>query len=94
MTRNPSDAEDLVQETYLRAYPRVRRVQRGHEPQGLAVPDPHEQFINTYRKKQRQPQTVDGPDDIDEWYLYDRLGGATSRPRPRTRSWTRCPTRT
>ena len=32
-------------------------------------------FINTYRKKQREPQIVEGPDDIDEWYLYDKLGG-------------------
>ena len=31
-------------------------------------------FINTYRKKQREPKTVDGPDDLDEWFLFDRLG--------------------
>ena len=42
MTRNPSDAEDLVQETYLRGVPRLRRLPRGHEPQGVALQDPHE----------------------------------------------------
>ena len=31
-------------------------------------------FINIYRKKQREPKTVEGPDDIDEWFLFDRLG--------------------
>jgi RNA polymerase sigma-70 factor (ECF subfamily) len=33
-------------------------------------------FINTYRKKQREPVTVQD-DDIEDWYLYDRLGGTT-----------------
>ena len=40
MTRNPADAEDLVQETFLKAYAAFGTVPRGHEPQGLAVPDP------------------------------------------------------
>ena len=42
MTRNAADAEDLVQETYLQGLPGLRRLRGGHEPQGLALPDPHQ----------------------------------------------------
>jgi RNA polymerase sigma-70 factor (ECF subfamily) len=31
-------------------------------------------YITTYRKRQREPQTVEGPEDMDEWFLFDRLG--------------------
>ena len=75
MTRNPSDAEDLVQETYLRAYRGFGGFKEGTNLKAWLYRILTNQFINTYRKKQRQPQTVDGPDDIDEWYLYDKLGG-------------------
>ena len=42
MTRNPADAEDLVQETYLRAYRGFGGFEAGHQPQGLALPHPHQ----------------------------------------------------
>jgi RNA polymerase sigma-70 factor (ECF subfamily) len=32
-------------------------------------------FINSYRKRQREPVTV-SDDDVEDWYLYDRLGGS------------------
>ena len=75
MTRNPSDAEDLVQETYLRAYRGFAGFQEGTNLKAWLYRILTNGFINTYRKKQREPQTVEGPDDLDEWYLYDRLGG-------------------
>jgi RNA polymerase sigma-70 factor, ECF subfamily len=75
MTRNPTDAEDLVQETYLRAYRGFGGFQEGTNLKAWLYRILTNNFINTYRKKQREPQTVEGPEDLDEWYLYDRLGG-------------------
>ena len=75
MTRNAADAEDLVQETYLRAYRGFAGFREGTNLKAWLYRILTNSYINTYRKKQREPQTVEGPDDVDEWYLYDRLGG-------------------
>ena len=75
MTRNPTDAEDLVQDTYLRAFRGFSGFKEGTNLKAWLYRILTNSFINTYRKKQRQPQTVEGPDDIDEWYLFDKLGG-------------------
>jgi RNA polymerase sigma-70 factor, ECF subfamily len=75
MTRNPADAEDVVQDTYLRAYRGFGGFQEGTNLKAWLYRILTNSYINTYRKKQREPQTVEGPEDIDEWYLYDRLGG-------------------
>jgi RNA polymerase sigma-70 factor (ECF subfamily) len=74
LTRNPTDAEDLVQDTFLRAYRGFASFQEGTNLRAWLYRILTNSFINTYRKKQRQPVTVEGPDDIDEWYLFDRLG--------------------
>ena len=74
MTRNPADAEDLVQDTYLRAYRGFAGFQDGTNPKAWLYRILTNSFISTYRKKQRQPQIAEGPDDIDEWYLFDKLG--------------------
>jgi RNA polymerase sigma-70 factor, ECF subfamily len=75
MTRNPADAEDLLQETYLRAYRGFAGFKEGTNLKAWLYRILTNSFINTYRKKQREPQMVEGPDDVEEWYLYDRLGG-------------------
>jgi len=74
LTRDPTDAEDLVQETYLRAFRGFSGFQEGTNLKAWLYRILTNSFINTYRKKQREPQTVEGPDDIDEWYLFNRLG--------------------
>ncbi|HEX6400399.1 MAG TPA: sigma-70 family RNA polymerase sigma factor [Actinomycetota bacterium] len=74
MTRNPSDAEDLLQETTLRAYRGFASFQEGTNLKAWLYRILTNSFINTYRKRQREPQVVEGPDDVDEWFLFDRLG--------------------
>ena len=74
MTRNPTDAEDLLQETTLRAYRGFASFEEGTNLKAWLYRILTNSFINTYRKRQREPQTVEGPDDLDEWFLFDRLG--------------------
>ena len=77
MTRNPADAEDLVQETFLRAYRGFGGFQEGTNLKAWLYRIMTNTFINTYRKRQREPQTV--PDDgVEDWYLYDRLAAQSS----------------
>jgi RNA polymerase sigma-70 factor (ECF subfamily) len=64
MTRNPSDAEDLVQEAYLRAFRGFAGFQEGTNLKAWLYRILTNSFINTYRKKQREPQTVEGPDEV------------------------------
>src|SRR5487761_1338165 len=59
MTRNPSDAEDLVQETYLKAY--LYKILTNT-------------FINSYRAKKRRPEESE-LEEGEELYLYRHLGG-------------------
>jgi RNA polymerase sigma-70 factor (ECF subfamily) len=77
MTRNPADAEDLVQETFLRAYRGFAGFQEGTNLKAWLYRILTNTFINSYRKRQREPQTV--PDDnVEDWYLYDRLAARGS----------------
>ncbi len=79
MTRNPSDAEDLVQETYLRAYRGFAGFEEGTNLRAWMYRILTNTFINSYRKKQREPVTV-SEDDLEDWYLYDRLGASGVEP--------------
>jgi RNA polymerase sigma-70 factor (ECF subfamily) len=74
MTRNPADAEDLLQDTTLRAYRGFASFEEGTNVKAWLYRILTNSFINTYRKKQREPQIVEGPDDLDEWFLFDRIG--------------------
>ena len=75
LTRNPQDAEDLVQETFLRAYRGFAGFEEGTNLRACMYRILMNTFINTYRKRQREPVTV-GDDEIEDWYLFDRLGGS------------------
>jgi RNA polymerase sigma-70 factor (ECF subfamily) len=74
MTRNPSDAEDLVQETYLKAYRAFGTFQEGTNLKSWLYKILTNTFINNYRAKRRRPVETD-LDDVEDLYLYRRLGG-------------------
>jgi len=74
LTRNPADAEDVVQETFLRAYRGFSGFTEGTNLKAWLYRILTNTFINAYRKKKRQPAEV-LEDELPDWYLYDRLGG-------------------
>ena len=73
MTRNKADAEDLVQETYLKAYRAFGGFQEGTNLRAWLYRILTNTFINTYRAKKRRPDESD-LDDVEDLYLYRRLG--------------------
>ncbi|MGH9265745.1 MAG: sigma-70 family RNA polymerase sigma factor [Acidimicrobiales bacterium] len=74
MTRNPPDAEDLVQETYLKAYRAFGSFTEGTNLKAWLYRILTNTYINTYRAKKRRPEESD-IDDLENFYLYRRLGG-------------------
>ncbi len=74
MTRNPPDAEDLVQETYLKAYRGFNGFTEGTNLKAWLYRILTNTYINTYRAKKRRPEESD-VDDLENFYLYRRLGG-------------------
>jgi RNA polymerase sigma-70 factor, ECF subfamily len=73
MTRNRSDAEDLVQETYLKAYRSFAGFQEGTNLRAWLFRILTNTFINTYRAKQRRPIETDLA-DVEDLYMYKRIG--------------------
>jgi RNA polymerase sigma-70 factor, ECF subfamily len=74
LTRNPSDAEDLVQETYLKAYRGFGGFQEGTNLRAWLYRILTNTFINTYRAKKRRPDETE-LDEVEDMYLYRKLGG-------------------
>jgi RNA polymerase sigma-70 factor (ECF subfamily) len=74
MTRNPADAEDLVQETYLKAYRAFNTFQEGTNLKAWLYKILTNTFINAYRSKKRRPEQTE-LDEVEDLYLYRRLGG-------------------
>ena len=56
LTRCSEDAEDLVQETMLRAYKAFRSLPRGHQPEGMAVPD-HAKHLDQSASQETTPSS-------------------------------------
>ena len=73
MTRNPSDAEDLVQETYLKAYRAFGSFAEGTNLKAWLYRILTNTYINSYRAAKRRPEISD-VEDVEDLYLYRRLG--------------------
>ena len=72
MTRDRADAEDLLQETYLKAYRAYARFEEGTNLRAWLFRILTNTYISTYRKRQRGPEITD-VDDVEDLYLYRRL---------------------
>jgi RNA polymerase sigma-70 factor (ECF subfamily) len=68
MTRNPADAEDLVQETFVKAFAAFHQFEEGTNLKAWLYRILTNTFINSYRKKQREPQQSGG-EDVEDWQL-------------------------
>ena len=84
MTRSEADAEDLVQETYIRAFRFREQFTLGTNMKAWLFRILTNTFINTYRRKAAQPEVTD-LEGVDEFSLYRRMAGdraASSSPDP------------
>jgi RNA polymerase sigma-70 factor (ECF subfamily) len=70
MTRNPADAEDLVQETFLKAYAAFDTFSEGTNLKAWLYRILTNTYINGYRRRQRQPQQQP-TEDITDWQLAE-----------------------
>jgi RNA polymerase sigma-70 factor (ECF subfamily) len=68
MTRNPADAEDLLQETFAKAFASFHQFQVGTNLKAWLYRILTNTFINNYRKKQREPKQA-GTEEIEDWQL-------------------------
>ncbi|MGD0742982.1 MAG: sigma-70 family RNA polymerase sigma factor [Acidimicrobiales bacterium] len=75
MTRNSADAEDLVQETYLKAFRAYGGFEAGTNLKAWLYRILTNTFINSYRAKKRRPEVSD-VEDVEDLYLYHRLVGS------------------
>jgi RNA polymerase sigma-70 factor (ECF subfamily) len=79
MTRNPTDAEDLVQETSAKAYAAFHQFRPGTNLRAWLNRILTTTFINVYRKRKREPQQALGG-DLQEWQMSaDRPAAGTAR---------------
>lgn len=79
MTRNQADAEDLVQESYLRAFRSLHQFTEGTNLRAWLFRILTNTYINEYRRRQRRPGSS-SLDDLEEFYLYDHLVDSRVQP--------------
>ena len=77
MTRNPADAEDLLQETMVKAYAGFRSFREGTNLKAWLYRILTNTYINSYRKKQRQPAEYP-TEEITDWQLASNAGHSST----------------
>jgi len=80
MTRNPNDAEDLVQETFVKAFASFHQYRPGTNLKAWLYRILTNTFINVYRKKQRDPYQG-STDELEEWQLGSAQSATSSSSR-------------
>ena len=81
MTRNPADAEDLVQETYLKAVRSAQQFDERLNGRAWLFKILTNSYRDRYRKQAKSPRQVD-IDDVGEFVLYDRLAESYPEKKP------------
>jgi len=81
MTKNVNDAEDLVQETYVKAYRFWDKFEPGSNARAWLFKIMTNVFINEYRSKSRSPVAVN-VDELDDSFLYGQLATTTPGDNP------------
>jgi RNA polymerase sigma-70 factor (ECF subfamily) len=77
MTKNTGDAEDLVQDTYMRAFQFFDQFQGGTNARAWLFRILTNLYINSYRRRNREPERVSF-DELEDFYLYNRLSDVHS----------------
>lgn len=80
LSRNPQDAEDLVQEAYLNAFRSLDRFEEGTNLRAWLFRILNNAFISQYRRRKRRPSS--SIEDVTEYYLYDHLAEGGVAPKP------------
>lgn len=90
LTRNAADAEDLLQETYLRAYRGFAGFEEGTNLKAWLYRILTNAYINIYRKKRREPEILSS-DETPDWYLYDKIRDSDLAPSAEVQALERMP---
>ncbi|MEU7689970.1 sigma-70 family RNA polymerase sigma factor [Microbispora hainanensis] len=77
LARNPADAEDLVQDVYMRAFSNFHQFREGTNLRAWLYRILTNTYINTYRRQQRQPQRS-AAEDIEDWQLAEAASHTSS----------------
>lgn len=80
MTRNPADAADLVQETFVKAFQAFRSFEQGTNLKAWLYRIQTNTYINLYRKRQRDPYRG-SIDELEEWQLADATSATATTSR-------------
>ncbi len=78
-TKNPHDAQDLVQDAYAKAFVAFHQFEPGTNLKAWLYRILTTTFINTYRKDQRRPQISDG--ELEDWQIYDAASHTSDQGR-------------